>query len=225
MIHLNDSYSGATKRICLLIALFAVVHISLGVDKAHGAETSSPFIQATHTRIDTFTIEKFEELNTTIYVTLNYPQGHPISSLTFIPFWLEFMDRSSVIIDIYGGTCSLLSDNRISCNGQSTYLSISYRVTLPPGPKAQFESIYKLPRLSPPAIFIEINTFDTPIDYTLNVIYPSSFTYISSTIEPTLIQTDQNRLLWSKSSMSSFKPNIEFSVAGLHGIRLPITRK
>lgn len=202
-----------------------LILVLFGAHSVYGAAYRNSVDQIVYTRKDVFAIEKFENFKTTIRVNITYQQGYPASSVTLIPFWLEFIENQSLLVDVSGGTCAILDNNYVQCNGQTTYLMLSYVVTLPLGPQPQFEGLYKLPRISPPELFVEFNAFDNGIAYTLEISYPSSFQYVRSTIIPDMVDAPQNRLRWSQESMFSFKPEVTFSVNGLSRVWLPLIRR
>lgn len=214
-----------TKQNLLFLLLLIGFFQILDQKQIYSATSDVQSKQSAVVRNDTFAIEQFEGLNTTISSTTNYAEGIPFPTITFEPYFVGFVDISSITFDVSGGNCELQIDKKVFCTGSPTSLSISYTAILPPTTKLQLPNWYKLPWFSPPSIFIELGGYNFSVDYTLDVTYPSTLTYISSTIEPNTHQIDQRRLSWSQSNMTDFRPVIQFYDSRLKGIWLPLVVK
>jgi len=166
-------------------------------------------------RIITATIQSFTALQVTIDRTEDFPSGIG----TPFTYRLSFLiaDGATVsnvnVTTTGGGTCSVLPNMDISCSGVLTSLVISYRYSF-------------TPNLNPPYVFLGFGGSDTTnVDYTVNVFYPSNFTFVESTPPPDSHDLGTRSLVWTQNNAFQFRPEIRFQALDLYGVWLPyITR-
>ena len=182
-----------------------------------GSANLSPTITAPMAtpRIITAVIQSFERLKVTINRTENFPSG---IGTPFNYRLSVLVARGATVTNITvtptgGGTCNVQANLDISCSGTLTSLVIKYKYSY-------------IPDMNPPHLTLNIGGSDTTsVNYTLNIVYPSTLTYVSANPLPDSHTPATRSLVWTKSAAYELMPAIRFYAMDLYGVWLPLIIK
>jgi hypothetical protein len=166
-------------------------------------------------RIITAVIQSFASLKVSIDRTEAFPSGIG----TPFTYHLSYLvGQGATVSNITvtptgGGTCTVLSNLDISCSGVLTSLVITYQYSY-------------TPTMHPPYVILDIGGSDTTsVDYTINVFYPSTFTFVESTPPPDSHTPATRALVWTRSNAFELRPAIRFQALDLYGTWLPLAQR
>ena len=175
----------------------------------------SPLKQAATPRTITMAIESFASFSVTISRTENFPSGIGTPYIYRLSF---LVDRGASVSNVTvtptgGGVCNVLSNQDISCTGVLTSLLIGYQYSY-------------TPTLVPPHILLDVGGSDTTrVDYTIVVTYPSSLTFVDSSVPPNSHNLATRTLDWTLNNAFQLRPVVRFLSADLRGIWLPLVQR
>jgi hypothetical protein len=175
----------------------------------------NPSVALATPRTITAIIQSFTALRVSIDLTEVFPSGIGTPFIYRLSF---LVDRGFTVSDVMatptgGGTCTVQANLDISCNGVLTRLEIFYRYAY-------------TPTLHPPHVILGFGGSDTTlVDYTVNVEYPATLTFVESTPPPDSHNPTSRSLVWTKSSAFEFRPNLRFQALNLYGTWLPLINR